>query len=221
MLRLGAIALAAAVVTAAPAAQAATYLAAGLSGLCSASGCFAGQQTTYRQVFSSGRFSGALDIANLALDRSILGASQDRLFKVSFQLADGTTVGDWGSFMIAGLGGQVVTLGGKAFTWDTSKGDLVMTLALVVPQTGGGGFGGDGFGGGGQPAAFGDDAVAMIGGLGARPGVDPYRHLDADEITGLMTGVTLVPEPAAWALMLGGFGAAGAVLRNRRKIRYG
>ena len=28
-----------------------------------------------------------------------------------------------------------------------------------------------------------------------------------------------VPEPAAWALMLGGFGAVGALLRRRRTLR--
>lgn len=34
--------------------------------------------------------------------------------------------------------------------------------------------------------------------------------------TGLAATVTAVPEPAAWALMIGGFGMTGAMLRRRR-----
>jgi hypothetical protein len=46
------------------------------------------------------------------------------------------------------------------------------------------------------------------------------RASGAFDITSLRvtTGSTAVPEPAAWALMIAGFGAAGATLRRRRAL---
>jgi len=38
-------------------------------------------------------------------------------------------------------------------------------------------------------------------------------------ITFMPTATAAVPEPASWALMIGGFGAAGAVLRRTRRDR--
>ncbi|PZQ63278.1 MAG: hypothetical protein DI570_09595 [Phenylobacterium zucineum] len=37
---------------------------------------------------------------------------------------------------------------------------------------------------------------------------------------GLVTGFAAVPEPATWALMIGGFGLAGATLRRRRTAAF-
>ena len=37
---------------------------------------------------------------------------------------------------------------------------------------------------------------------------------------GLITSTGSVPEPASWALMLGGFGAIGSAMRNRRKASF-
>ncbi len=41
-------------------------------------------------------------------------------------------------------------------------------------------------------------------------------RLDAVSVN-LISGAGAVPEPAAWAMMIGGFGLAGAALRRRRK----
>lgn len=41
---------------------------------------------------------------------------------------------------------------------------------------------------------------------------------DAFEFDGLAASVTAVPEPATWAMMIMGFGAAGAMIRRRRTI---
>jgi len=47
---------------------------------------------------------------------------------------------------------------------------------------------------------------------------DPsYNYLD--NISVVQTGTASVPEPASWALMLGGFGMIGGALRSRRGTR--
>ncbi len=57
--------------------------------------------------------------------------------------------------------------------------------------------------------------------LGAGDSIDFRVNRDGDyyfDSTGLAATVTAVPEPGAWALMIGGFGMAGAVLRRRRAL---
>jgi hypothetical protein len=227
MSRPGAFALAAAVIVlAAPAARAASVLSAQAD--CAATGgCFEAGSSTYKQVWKAGGVSGPVDVGALLLDRRILGAWQDQLFKVSFRLADGTRVGDWGAFMIAGLNGEMVRLSGPGFTWDSSLGDLEMTLELAFPSQG---AGGGGFPGQGGP--FGGDAFPGRGGpfssgapLADPPPFDPPFNLpptsvlaqaaDPDDVAALAAEPLVgVPEPGAWALMLLGFGMAGALLRH-------
>src|SRR6185436_18716989 len=89
-------------------------------------------------------------------------------FKVGFRLADGGAVGDWASYMIAGLGGGTVNISGPGFVWDTSKGDLVLTLSLASPGIGGAGGGGGlfaGGGGGGDGGGGGESSVAADTGV--------------------------------------------------------
>src|SRR5689334_16354250 len=132
MLKTGAAALfAVAAAAMALPAQAASLFSASASAACGVDGCFSGETHTFTQAFAANAFHGTLDVGSLMLDRSILGGMQDQLFTVSFHLADGTALGNWGSFMIAVLGGQIVTLSGSAFQWDTSLGDLVLQLDLV------------------------------------------------------------------------------------------
>jgi len=56
--------------------------------------------------------------------------------------------------------------------------------------------------------------TAAISGPGAP---DPNVPNAIDFEYGVGAGVSVVPEPATWALMLFGFGAAGAGLRHRRR----
>jgi hypothetical protein len=208
----GALALAAA----AGPAGAVTFLSAGTSSACAAGSCFANSKT-YTITWSAADFAGKpVGIQQLKLDRKVLGDMQDFAFKIGFQTADGGAVGDWGSYMIAGLAGDTVSIFGPGFMWDTHKGDLVLTLTLAIPDIGGAG--------GGNPVASvggGDSSVTADAGVG-------MLHDVVDD--GLLSGVVRAagpsavgagaPEPQAWALMLLGFGAAGSLLRGRRRSEF-
>ncbi|MDZ4373700.1 MAG: hypothetical protein U1C74_20080, partial [Phenylobacterium sp.] len=115
-------------------AQGATYLSVGPDSLCSAGGCLSEARRSFTQSFSAGQ--GVTGISALSLDRSVLGDMQHHAVRVSFELADGTTV-DWGKFTVAVLGGNVVTLGGQAFAWNSAMGDLKVRLDLILPEKGG------------------------------------------------------------------------------------
>lgn len=234
MLKLRAYALATAAVIglAAPSAKAAMFLQAGPNALCAEGGCF-GTANSFRQTWSASNQTGATSISSFMLDRSLLGDNQDKLFKVSFRLADGTKVGDWGSFMIAGLGGDSVRLSGQAFDWNAAMGDLIVQFDLVVPEKGGGGggfFAGGGGGGGGSAFAGGGFGSSMTVAADAPPfaasEIMPMNDVLMGAPHGGRGGVGFdpaisAPEPASWALMILGFGVAGGMLRSRRTLRYG
>jgi hypothetical protein len=226
LFKTGAVALfaTAALAVGAPSASAATFLSVGPNALCASGGCFSATKT-FTQTFSAA--GGSYSISALNLDRSVLGANQDLAVKVSFYTADGQQISNWGSYVIAGLNGQVVTLGGQDFNWDASKGDLVVRLDLVKPDKGGGGGGGGGFASFASAPSFGDGDMSPPGnafgvqrGLGGTDGIPP-GILRADPPSNPVFAVT-VPEPASWALMIVGFGAAGTLIRReRRHPRFG
>jgi hypothetical protein len=227
MLKTGVVALAAAAaMAAATPSQAASYLSVNAASACGTGGCFPGSTHTFTQAFSASGFHGTVDISNLMLDRSVLGALQDHVFKVSFRLADGTSLGDWGSFMIGVLGGQVVSLGGNAIAWDTSRGDLLMQLDVVMPDHAGMGGGGGGLfaplagrANSGFAGGFGGSGMLAQGSGGGAADVLLSAGRNSDLAEAIVRPSLAVPEPTSWALMILGFGAAGALLR-RRQLRY-
>lgn len=104
------------------------------------------------------------------------------------------------------------------------------TLDLDPPPTGGGGGFGGGLGGlGGPPPSGGSDGSggggSSSGGPGSLGGLGHGHGPSGPPIGGqfhgphLGSGAPVVPEPAAWAMMLVGFGCVGAGLRRRRAIR--
>lgn len=202
--------------------HAATVLNVSPGALCGQTGCFSAS-TRYTQHYSASGTVGAL-----ALDRSVLGVDQSRVVKISFYDAAGNKVGDWGGYSIGGLAGDVVTIGGPAFDWDASRGDLILRLDVVRPgeggASGGGGFGGGGgFAGGkaGIVSDLGDDSPGTsdiprgFGGLDAGP--PDFSH-DVPPPPLSRPALAAIPEPASWAMMIAGFGAAGSLLRRRRAI---
>jgi len=68
----------------------------------------------------------------------------------------------------------------------------------------------------GAPVYF-DDSVYLAAGQTLDFRVNRAGAIWNDS-TGLSLQITAVPEPASWALMIVGFGAAGALLRSRRRM---
>jgi hypothetical protein len=203
---------AAALAAGASSAQAATTLQLGPSDTCAKAGCFGGETRTFKQTFSAAQAAaaGPVSISKLSLFRGIVGDMQDYSVRVSFELPDGTKLGTWGAFTIAVLNGEFVTLGGQAFNWDASMGDLVLKLELLKPGKGGGLGGGGGFGGGfagfsGPDVVLSNDAPTGIG------------DIDVNQAAiALPPRLAAIPEPATWGLMILGFGGAGGMLRRKR-----
>lgn len=90
-----------------------------------------------------------------------------------------------------------------------------LTILTVFGPDGGGGLSYDG-----GPSYFGDviytgDVSAPVFHTGVFSLFDPFSGPTDATLT-----VTLapVPEPAAWAMMLAGFGMTGAAMRSRRKV---
>jgi len=215
-------------------AAAATVLSASGDSHCGASTCF-DAHGTYAITFSASAFSGPVDVSKLLLSRSILGNLDSHFFSLNFQL-NGHQVGSWGAWNTSSIGGDELSFTGSDLMWNPADGDLVLILDLVAPNgeklvpDGHGGWyvpGGGGGGGGGFAAAppapddgsgdgFGDGAGEGSFFFDPPPGDAPNGDPPPPVIvTGDSQTAGPVPEPATWALMLGGFGMAGWALRRR------
>jgi hypothetical protein len=203
-------------------ANAATTLTVGPDSLCGPSGCFSNEKKVYTRTFSA-RELGGNSISSLSLFRDLTGldANSNQAVRITFQLADGTEV-VWGTYKVGAMAGEkFVTIGGQEVAWDAALGDLSVKLELVdLKKSGGGGglgwFIGHGGGGGGGD----EDSSLGGGGLSA-----PELPIGDIVTSGPLVRPSLppqpivaVPEPGAWALMIMGFGAAGAMLRRRRAV---
>jgi hypothetical protein len=165
---------------------------------CGKTTCF-DDNGVFTQSFSASSFTGPVTIGQLLLDRGVLGSLDSKTFRLSFTL-NGEEIGTWGQFTMGGIGGDELSFGGESFVWNPEDGDLVLVLAVVPPPkpgAGGGGFFALSEPGSNDPLGF----------------QDPF---DAPLDDALRAPGTAVPEPAIWALLIGGFGLAGSALRRRR-----
>lgn len=184
-------------------AQAATVLNVDWNTGCGKATCF-NDDGSYKQTFSASDFSGPVNVSKFRMDRGVLGALDSKTFRISFQL-NGEEIGTWGQFNMGGIGGDELWFGGESFVWNPEDGDLVLVLAITPPPK-------EGAGGGGF--ALQGESNPFTDGL---PDGD-----DLPEGDGQQTDVRLpsgaVPEPATWAMMIAGFGMAGAMMRRRRAV---
>ena len=189
----------AAVLTAGPA-TAATVLDVNWSSGCGAANCF-NENGVFTQTWSAAGANGPMTIGRFLMDRGILGDLDDKTFSISFSVG-GQELGSWGSYMMAGIGGEELNFDGLDFVWNPQDGDLVLTLTLKAPPK-------QGLGGGvaSSPSEGGD----------AGGGFEPQGEPDQGALD-LGPAPAAVPEPGAWALMIAGFGLAGAALRQRRRV---
>jgi hypothetical protein len=204
------LAAAAALALCAAPASAATVFSAGWEPGCGKATCF-NDKGVYTHAWSASGAAGPVTVGQLLLDRGVLGSLDSSIFRLSFQV-DGQKVGAWGSYMMAGIGGDVLSFTGEEFVWNPQAGDLVLVLELAQ------------FGRGGPGGGF--SALAANRGGGGGSGGGAFTLQNIPDTQGGPTGgapslderllAAAVPEPASWALMIGGFGLAGAGLRRRR-----
>jgi len=217
-------AVAALTLAAAGGASAATVLNVGWGSQCGTSTCF-DSHGTYTVTFSAATFHGPVDISKLLLSRSVLGDQDGHFFSLNFQL-NGHQVGSWGNWNVSGLGGDQLSIGGSDLIWNPADGDLVLVMDLVAAN--GEKLRPDGHGGWYVPAGGGGSAAAPLApddepggqgdGFGDGSG-DGSFIFDPPGDTPTIDGgqASGAPEPATWAMMLGGFGLAGWALRRRAK----
>ena len=177
-------------------AQGATILQAGRNEGCGKSTCF-NDKGVFTQTWSANNAGGPMTVGQLILDRGVLGDLDGKTFRLSFQL-NGQELGSWGNFTMGGIAGDELLFNGQAFTWNPEDGELTLVLEIYKPKTGVGGFS--------ALSAPGQETPGNI----VIPGEDELPDLGANP--------ALVPEPTTWALMIGGFGMAGAALRRRVRV---
>ncbi len=181
-------------------------------GNCYPFSCFASQTpahgVTYQQVYTSQAFSGLVTISAVSFfDNTLINNGNGNMDSASYDVSfwdtslapsglttsaaanRGVLLSNFGSFSLGGAMPLTLTLNGAAFNYDPSAGNLLMQVKVT--------------------------------GLTVS---QPYQSFFQVDTTGATTSRYFdyapsgTPEPAAWALMLVGFGGLGAMLRRQRHL---
>lgn len=207
---------AAVLMLAATPAAAVTVLAAAPSAACEGEGgCMMGANT-YVRTISAADFAGGQNIASLVFDRSILEGREGAMFRITFWVGGEEMVGNFGSFVISGLAGDDLVLSGDDFWYDPAWGDLMIRVDIASDASGAGLPPLPGLGAPGGDEGDGSFASAFLLDDEFDPGSQNQEGEGGNGPPPLPNLVSPAPEPSAWALMIMGFGAAGALIRRRR-----
>jgi hypothetical protein len=176
--------------------------------------------TTFQQIYNGAAFGGAIRINAATFTEAFTNdnnAIDSASYDVSFYLSDKTTatlsdsisgneaslLADWGTFTFGGtLSGNSLTLAGQSFVYDPTQGSLLMNIKIhdVTNTVGYQTFFVDDAGTDSIARVFGDDQ-------------NTYGPFNQALVTTFDTSG--VPEPASWAMMVGGFGLVGGAMRRR------
>lgn len=189
---------------------------------CNDSGSNVGQSFDYYEIYNGSAFSGPTSFSQISFQANPNFSQGPGVLNGSYNISFATTTAALGSgfpvaplanvatFFNGALGGNyagVFAINGTNYNYDPSNGNLVMHVVVnnqdnVANGTGNGYMWAD-YTGSSVSRAY-DNTHGNAAGVGAL-------------VTTFGSGT---PEPAAWALMLIGFGGIGAMLRHRRNVAF-
>lgn len=185
---------------------------------CNDSGVSSGQSIDYEQIFSSTAFSTTTTFNQITFN-AFVGAGNGSVISGNYDITFGTTTQALGSGYpltlsntqtffdgaLSSSGAPTFSVNGSSYTYNPADGNLVMEVLVTNQANVPNGSGNSYFQADGSGSVM-SRAYLITGAGGISDGV------------GLVTTFNAVPEPAAWALMLVGFGGLGAMLRSRRRL---
>jgi hypothetical protein len=189
--------------------------------------------TQYQQQYDKAAFNGPLTFNTLQFAQNyaygpsygipygsiIDSASYDVSFYLSnvgyyglssdLQANLGTFLGKLGTFTLGGAVSSVLNLSGNTITYDPSQGHLLMNVEIFgVTQTQGAY--------GTYQNFFNADGNTDVISRAWTTATDGSVGNSRDALQTTFALIPATPEPATWAMMVLGFGIAGAALRRRR-----
>ncbi len=197
------------------------------SGNCYPFSCFAsddfngaGGGIVFQQQYNAAAFSGPLTVQSITFFRDSGTVMDDATYDVSFYIGPamgamdvgdfnnnrGTLLVNFGSFHFSGTMPTELTLDGADFNYNPADGNLLMDVTVTALNEGVGyqSFFQADYSGNGD----------ILRSYYYNNSAEDTANDDGAIVTRFNTGA--VPEPGTWALMIGGFGLAGASLRRRR-----